>query len=59
MSGKGIVVYSNGDQYDGYFINGKREEKGIMTFQDGEVIDAIWKAGKEVKKDKTKTTPSN
>ena len=52
-------MYANGDQYDGYFLNGKREGKGIMTFQDGEVIDATWKAGKEVKKDKTKTTPSN
>jgi hypothetical protein len=30
-----------------------------MTFQDGKVVDTIWKAGKEIQKDKSKTTPSN
>ena len=59
MSGKGIAVYANGDRYDGYFLNGKREGKGVMTFQDGEVIDAVWEAGKEVKKDKSMANPSN
>jgi hypothetical protein len=59
MSGKGIAVYANGDQYDGFFLNGKREGKGVMTFQDGKVIDTIWKAGKEIKRDESKTTPSN
>ena len=25
--------------------------KGVMTFQDGKVIDTIWKNGKEIQKD--------
>ena len=51
MSGKGIAIYANGDRYEGYFLNGKREGKGVMTFQDGKIIDAIWKDGKEIQAD--------
>ena len=51
MSGKGIATYANGDKYEGYFLNGKREGKGVMKFQDGKVIDTIWKNGKEIQKD--------
>ena len=51
MSGQGIAIYANGDQYKGYFRNGKREGKGVMTFKDGKTIDAIWKDGKELQTD--------
>ena len=55
MSGKGVATYANGDRYEGYFLNCKREGKGVMTFQDGKIIDAIWKDGKEIQTDTNST----
>ena len=34
--GKGSVVYSNGDIYDGEFEKGKRQGYGVYSFSDGE-----------------------
>ena len=52
-------MYANGDRYEGYFLNGKREGKGVMTFQDGKIIDAIWKDGKEIQTDTSSSVERN
>ena len=43
-TGKAQVQYPNGDVYEGNFINGVREGKGIMTYaEQGTKYDGEWK----------------
>ena len=48
LEGKGIMIYKNGDKYDGDWVNGKREGKGIMTYSNGGKYDGEWKNDKRM-----------
>lgn len=37
VNGKGKMVYTNGDSYEGDFVNGKRDGHGTYTFKNGQV----------------------
>ena len=37
------MIYNEGDLYDGYWKEEKKEGKGIMKFKNGEIIDSYWK----------------
>ena len=41
--GYGTMKYSNGDYYNGLWVNGKKEGKGCMDFQNGDKYDGEWK----------------
>jgi hypothetical protein len=40
------MTYSDGDVYDGHWLNGKENGKGRMTYSDGDVYDGDWLNGK-------------
>ena len=46
------MYLNNGDKYEGDWINGKADGKGIMYFNDGERYESDWKnderKGKEI-----------
>jgi hypothetical protein len=37
LNGKGVIVYSAGEKYEGEFKNGKRHGKGVYTWTQGEM----------------------
>jgi hypothetical protein len=41
-NGKGTYLYSNGYQYEGSFINGLREGRGLLKGPDGSWYDGMW-----------------
>lgn len=41
-NGKGTYVYSNGFIYEGNFVNGLREGRGMLKGQDGSWYDGMW-----------------
>ncbi len=43
--GSGLEVLSNGNRYDGHFLNGKPEGVGTFTWTNGEVYEGEWKNG--------------
>lgn len=43
----GLFVYSNGDRYDGGWINSIKEGKGIMLYSNGDKYDGNWANGKQ------------
>ena len=44
--GRGLLVFSDGSSYLGQFINDKREGKGKLYKNNGEIIDITWKNNK-------------
>eukprot|EP01041_Mallomonas_annulata_P000142 gene142-234_t len=46
-NGIGMVHYSNGDMYEGYFQNGKKNGRGIYRSANGHVYDGNWSEGKQ------------
>ncbi|MBL0287328.1 MAG: hypothetical protein IPQ19_07915 [Bacteroidetes bacterium] len=44
--GKGIAIYTNGDKYDGDFVNGIREGDGIYYWKEGEKYIGKYKNNK-------------
>lgn len=44
------VTYTDGDKYEGSFVNDKYEGKGKYTFANGNVYDGDWKDGKRTGK---------
>lgn len=48
MSGKGVLVYKNKDEYNGEFFEGKRHGEGKFTsFESKFIYFGAWKAGKQ------------
>jgi hypothetical protein len=44
---KGAFTYTNGDVYDGEFLNGERHGNGVMTYiEDGSVYEGQWANGR-------------
>lgn len=43
LDGFGVLSYSKGDQYSGYFIKGKKEGNGKYTWDNGEIYAGSWK----------------
>ena len=42
-NGKGLMIYSNKDQYAGFWLNGKRHGYGEFSFPDGRIIyEGMW-----------------
>jgi hypothetical protein len=41
-NGSGTYVYSNGYRFEGDFVNGKREGRGLLTEPDGGTYDGMW-----------------
>lgn len=37
VNGKGKMIYSNGNTYEGDFVNGKREGQAVFTFKNGQI----------------------
>jgi len=44
--GKVIMMYENGDVYEGYWKDGKMHGKGTMRYENGDVYVGDWKDGK-------------
>jgi hypothetical protein len=42
MTGQGVATYSNGDVYEGSFVNGKRQGQGAIRFATGEAAQGNW-----------------
>lgn len=42
QNGKGTYVYSNGYRYEGNFVNGLREGRGMLKGSDGSWFDGMW-----------------
>ncbi|MBN2481227.1 MAG: hypothetical protein JXB19_05775 [Bacteroidales bacterium] len=42
IEGKGKYVYSNGYTYEGTFVKGLREGRGMLTAPDGGWYDGVW-----------------
>ena len=40
-TGKGVIDYPNGDQYEGNFVLGKREGRGRYSFSNGSVYEGV------------------
>lgn len=43
MEGKGFARYPNGQEYDGMWLNGKRDGRGTITFGNGAVYKGRFK----------------
>mgnify|MGYP003440447615 CR=1 FL=1 len=46
MHGHGLLVWKDGKQYEGDFVNDKREGTGKFTWADGRVYMGEWLNGK-------------
>ena len=49
MQGIGVFTYSNGDKYDGEWIEGNRNGKGIFI-SNADKYSGYWKDGKKMEK---------
>ena len=47
MSGYGTLKKPNGDQYEGFWLNDKKNGKGKETFSSGDVFQGDYKNGKK------------
>ena len=47
IGGKQKKTYKNGDTYEGSFVNGKREGKGVYIYQNGDKYEGEFKRGKK------------
>jgi hypothetical protein len=45
-NGKGTYIYANGFTYEGNFVNGLREGRGMLKGTDGSWYDGMWKLDK-------------
>jgi hypothetical protein len=43
LDGKGVLKYSNGNSYEGDFLDGKREGKGVYKWKNGDVYEGDFK----------------
>jgi len=41
----GVATYSNGDVYEGNFVDGKRQGEGTIRFASGDVVSGTWVDG--------------
>ena len=48
ISGKGTIIYDNGDVYEGALKDGALDGVGKMTYKDGRVCEGIWYKGEIV-----------
>ncbi len=44
---KGVMVYANGDTYDGDFVNNRRHGKGFLTLANNETFEGGFKDNKK------------
>ena len=47
IGGNQKKIYKNGDTYEGPFVNGKREGKGVYIYQNGDKYEGEFKRGKK------------
>jgi len=40
--GRGIVIWSNGSRYDGFFLNGKANGRGRIVHAEGDYYEGNW-----------------
>ena len=45
-SGRGILIWSDGTKYEGYWVNNKANIKGKITHSDGDIYEGEWKNDK-------------
>ena len=45
FTGNGYYIYPNGNEYEGEFVNGVPEGKGIMRFANNDRYEGDWKEG--------------
>ena len=48
ISGEGTIIYENGDKYEGDFQRCMPHGEGLMIYQNGQVCGGIWKDGELV-----------
>ena len=53
MSGKGVLLYHNGDVFQGFWYKDKIDSKGWYTTADGVEYEELWEDGKEVSNNHT------
>jgi len=46
INGKGVLTYTNGDVYNGFFENSKREGGGVLTYKSGDIFSGNFKDDK-------------
>ena len=46
--GYGVYYYSNGPRYEGNWVDGQRQGKGVLYQTDGSVLSGVWEAGEMV-----------
>lgn len=49
LQGTGIEIWSNGDRYEGDFVDSLKQGFGVLTRLDGKVDSGIWRAGNFVR----------
>ncbi len=47
--GEGLLLFPNGDRYEGYFLDDKFEGEGTLTLQSGEIKTGLWMDGEFIK----------
>lgn len=47
MHGRGLLKWADGKQYEGFFVNDKRQGVGVFKWKDGRVYDGEWLDGKQ------------
>ena len=40
--GKGLMIYTNGEKYDGFWANDKKHGKGQMIYKNGDKYEGDW-----------------
>ena len=42
LKGKGKMIFSNGDTYEGYWVENKRNGEGIQIYKNGDKYSGAW-----------------
>ncbi len=47
MHGSGLLKWADGKQYEGQFVNDKRQGLGVFKWKDGRIYNGEWLDGKQ------------
>jgi hypothetical protein len=45
MTGRGVLTFSSGERYEGFFKDGHYSGPGVYTYADGRRLEGKWNAG--------------
>lgn len=46
MNGRGITIWADGKQYDGEYVDDKKQGYGVFTYENGRRFEGEWLNGK-------------